>query len=151
MNSIRIFLGLIIIGSAIPLRADNLWLTDLESAQKQSKAENKPILMDFTGSDWCPWCIKLKEEVFSKPEFIKFAKDNLVLLEVDFPHHKKQSKKISAQNKALSKRFKIEEYPTVVVLSPEGKHLGQMGYAEGGAAPWIAELKKKLPATRENK
>src|SRR5213083_3508571 len=64
------------------------WLTDLPKAQAKAKEEKKLVMLDFTGSDWCGWCIKLNKEVFSKPEFAEYAKKNLVLVEVDFPRHK---------------------------------------------------------------
>ena len=60
------------------------WLTDFDAARARSRAENKSLLIDFTGSDWCPPCMRLRKEVFSKPEFTDYAAKNLVLLEVDF-------------------------------------------------------------------
>src|SRR5947209_2105501 len=74
------------------------WLTDLPKAQAKAKAEHKLVMMDFTGTDWCPWCIKLNKEVFSTPEFSEFAAKNLVLVEVDFPRRKVQSNELKAAN-----------------------------------------------------
>src|SRR5438552_7159697 len=78
------------------------WLTDLPAAQAAAKAENKIVLLDFTGSDWCGWCIRLRNEVFSKPEFDAYANDNLVLVEVDFPRQKSQSAALKQANRVLA-------------------------------------------------
>ena len=122
--------------------AEELWLTDLATAQQQAKAQHKPLLLEFTGSDWCPWCIKLRNEIFAQPAFIDYAKKSLVLLEVDFPQQKPQSDAVKQQNEALQKKYAIEGFPTVVVLSPEGKVLGKLGYEEGGTAVWLRDLQK---------
>ncbi len=118
------------------------WLHDFEAAKKQAKQENKAIFINFTGSDWCGWCIKLEKEVFQKKEFKDFAKENLVLMEVDFPEKKKQSAEVKAQNKKLDKEFKIEGYPTLFLLDTEGKKLtDDIGYREGGAQAYVDHLK----------
>lgn len=90
------------------------WMTDWEAAKAKSKAENKPILINFTGTDWCGWCIKIEKEVFSKKEFKEYAEKNLVLMEVDFPKKKEQSPELKKQNKALDKEFAIEDRKSVV-------------------------------------
>ena len=118
------------------------WDDDYEKAAAQAKSEKKLLLMDFTGSDWCGWCIKLDKEVFSKKEFKDYAKENLVLLEVDFPQSKQQTKKLKEQNEKLQKEHSIRGYPTIVVLNPEGKKVGELGYMEGGPKAFVAELDK---------
>ncbi len=118
------------------------WLTDLPKAQAQAKAENKMVMLDFTGSDWCGWCIRLNKEVFSQTAFAEYAKQNLVLVEVDFPRLKKLSDAQKAANDALQKKYKIEGYPTIIVLNGEGKKVGELGYMKGGPAAFIAELDK---------
>lgn len=123
--------------------ADAAWLTDLPAAEAQARAENKIVLMDFTGSDWCPGCIQLKKEVFDSSQFQKYAAQNLVLVEVDFPDKKDQSKKLKEANAALQDRYKIEGFPTVVVLDKNGKEMGrQEGYEGGGPTAFIAKLEK---------
>jgi protein disulfide-isomerase len=124
------------------------WLTDFAAAKAKAKAENKKVLMDFTGSDWCGWCIKLHKEVFSQKEFVDYAKDNLVLVTVDFPEKKKLPKAQQAANDSLAKKYDIEGYPTLIILNNEGKKLGQMGYVEGGPKPFLAELKKITEKTK---
>jgi protein disulfide-isomerase len=124
------------------------WLTSWDEATKQSKKTGKPILADFTGSDWCGWCIKLKKEVFNLPEFKKWASANVILLELDFPTEKvAQSDALKKQNAALRDKYKIRGYPTILFLDAEGKVLGQSGYREGGPSAWTKHaesiIKKK--------
>jgi protein disulfide-isomerase len=97
--------------------------------------------MDFTGSDWCSWCIKLHKEVFSQKDFVAYAKNNLILLEVDFPQNKPQAKALKKTNEALQKKYNVEGYPTIIVLDGEGKQLGTLGYQAGGPGPFIEKLK----------
>ena len=118
------------------------WLTDLPKAQAQAKTEKKLVMLDFTGSDWCGWCIKLNNEVFSQPEFVEYAKKNVVCVEVDFPNKKKLSPEQKKANDALAAKYKIEGYPTIIVLDSEGKKVGELGYMKGGPKAFIAELNK---------
>lgn len=121
------------------------WSDDFEAAKALAKKENKPILLNFTGSDWCGWCIKLDNEVFSKREFKSYAKDNLVLVTVDFPRQERQTKKLKEQNEALGQQFGVKGYPTIVLIDAEGKKLASTGYKEGGAAAYVEHLKSLLP------
>jgi len=117
------------------------WMTDMAAAQKKAKDEKKLVLMDFTGSDWCGWCIKLNKEVFSTKEFADYAKDNLVMVEVDFPRKKQLSDTQKKANDALQAKYGAEGFPTIVVLNSEGKQVWkQVGYMQGGPKAWIAKL-----------
>ncbi len=118
------------------------WLTNYKEAQEQAKASKKLMLLDFTGSDWCGWCIKLDREVFSKPEFKEYAEKNLVLVEVDFPRGRQLSEAERVQNEQLAMRYGIMGFPTIVVLDSEGKKVGELSYMPGGPTPFIAELDK---------
>jgi len=120
------------------------WQTDLPAAQARARAENKAVLINFTGSDWCPWCVRLSREVFSQPEFAQFAAQHLVLVEVDFPRRKAQDAELKKANRALQERFAIEGFPTVVLLDAEGRKLGTLGYQPGGPKPFIAALERLL-------
>jgi thioredoxin-related protein len=122
--------------------AEAEWLTDLPKAQVRAKEEKKLVMLDFTGSDWCGWCIKLHKEVFSLAEFAEYAKKNLVLVEVDFPRKKRLSAEQKKANDALAKKYNIEGYPTIIVLNGEGKKVGELGYQPGGPKAFIAELDK---------
>jgi thioredoxin-related protein len=132
-----------------PARGAVNWLTDFQKAQDEAKANHKLLLINFTGSDWCPWCVRLEREVFSKPEFESYAQKNLVLLMADFPRAKPLSREVRRQNSELAERFRVEGFPTIVVLNSEGKEVGELGYIRGGPDAFISELKKlpqeKLP------
>jgi protein disulfide-isomerase len=116
------------------------WDDDYDKALAKAKTEKKMLLLDFTGSDWCGWCVKLDKEVFSKTEFKTYAKDNLVLVELDFPRGKQQAKKLKEQNEKLQKEFGIRGFPTIIVLNSEGQKVGQLGYMEGGPTAFIAKV-----------
>jgi len=116
------------------------WMTDLGKAQAKAKEEHRLVLMDFTGSDWCIWCAKLRQEVFSTPEFTAYAKTNLVPVEIDFPRQKEQTAELKKANQALQAKYAIKGYPTVIVLNSQGKKIGEMGYEEGGPKPFVARL-----------
>ena len=141
-RSLTLFLLALALGAVTSAFADSSWQTDYKKAQDQAKADNKLVLLDFTGSDWCGWCIKLNREVFSKPEFKEYATKNLVLVEIDFPRGKAQSDSLKRQNEELASHYGIQGFPTVVVLNGEGRKVGELGYMEGGAPAFIAELEK---------
>ena len=141
----KVLLGLIAGWLAFQANAasDSKWTSDFAAAQKKAKAEKKLVLMDFTGSDWCGWCIKLDKEVFSTKEFADYAKDNLVLVEVDFPRRKKLSDEQKKANEALSEKYGAQGFPTIVVLDSEGKQVWkQVGYMPGGPKAWIEKLEE---------
>ena len=98
----------------------------------------------FHGSDWCYWCIKLDEEVLSKKEFLDWAKNNLILVSLDFPNNIKQEENLKTQNQILAQLFKIEGYPTVIIADASGKEIFRTGYEEGGVEKYIAHLEKAL-------
>ena len=139
----KIAIGILVCGALLQAGAAELnWLTDLPKAQAKAKEEKKLVMLDFTGSDWCGWCIKLNKEVFSKPEFAEYAGKNLILVEVDFPRTKKQSAELKKANAALQEKYKIQGYPTIIVLNSDGKKVGELGYEPGGPKPFIAGLEK---------
>jgi thioredoxin-related protein len=125
------------------------WLTSAEAARVESLKTGKPILADFTGSDWCGWCIKLKDEVFNTVEFEEWAAENVVLLELDFPRSKPQSSALKSQNEKLAKQYYVRGFPTIIFLNADGKVLGRLSYKPGGPANWIAAADKQLDAVRK--
>jgi thioredoxin-related protein len=117
------------------------WQTDLPKALVAAKAENKMVLLDFTGSDWCSWCIKFDKEALSTEKFAEYAKTHLELVQLDFPNTKPQSAELKAANAALQKKYNVEGFPTFVVLNADGNEIGrQVGYAPGGPDAFIKEL-----------
>ena len=134
-------LAMLALTSTLALAKDG-WGENYDKGLAQAKADKKLVLLDFTGSDWCGWCIKLDKEVFSQAEFGEYAKKNLVLVELDYPRSKEQSKEIKAQNAKLQGEYKIKGYPTIIVLDSEGKKVGELGYQPGGPKAFIAELEK---------
>ncbi len=125
------------------LAADASWTTDLSKAQDQAKKEKKLVFVEFTGSDWCPPCKKLKADILSTADFAKYAKENLVLVELDFPRSKEQSGDLKKANQELSKKFGIRGFPTVIVFDGEGKELDrQVGFGGGSPEAYIAKLNK---------
>ena len=121
-----------------------VWLTSYSEAVSQSKSSGKPILMDFTGSNWCGWCKRLKSEVFETAEFKKWAQDNVVLLELDFPRGVPQSDAIKKQNQELAQKFAINGYPTIIFANADGKVLGKYGYDKGGPAVWTKNASQMM-------
>jgi protein disulfide-isomerase len=119
------------------------WTEDYSAALARAKKEHKLLLLNFTGSDWCVWCKRTDQEVFSTKEFGAFADKRLVLVTVDFPKARELSKAVVDQNAALQEKYGVEGYPTIVVLdSNEKVVLRQEGYKEGGPDAFIAQLPK---------
>ena len=121
------------------------WQTDYEQALTTAKAARKCVLLDFTGSDWCGPCIEMKKVVFSKAAFLNYAKKNLVLVEIDYPKVKALPEKVTKQNEHLKHQYGIDKsgYPTVILLNPDGKILGQLeGYSGERPADIIAWVEK---------
>lgn len=120
-----------------------IWHESLEEAQAASLESGKPILADFTGSDWCTWCIKLKKDVFETPEFKSWASENVTLLELDYPKRGIQSPAIRKQNSELKDRYAIQGYPTVLLLDDQGEIMGKLGYMKT-PTEWIAKAESFL-------
>lgn len=120
------------------------WTEDYQTALAASRKTGKPILADFTGSDWCGWCIKLKGEVFEHDEFKAWAKKNVILLELDYPRQKEQSAKIKKQNVELRDKYKIRGYPTILFIDHDGEVIGRSGYKPGGPEVWTADAQQHV-------
>jgi len=148
----KIILTLLLISSITAFSQESTWLSSYEEAAKISKETNKPILANFTGSDWCGWCKVLNKEVFKTDEFKTWASENVVLLVLDFPKRKKLSEAQKIQNYTLQKAFGVRGYPTIILFNPgKGKDpkkdmvaLGKTGYVKGGASKWIASIAPAL-------
>jgi protein disulfide-isomerase len=126
--------------------ADAGWLTDLDAAKKKAAAEKRHVLIDFTGSDWCPPCKSLHKTVFMSEEFKRWAKaKKVVLVELDFPRRKPQPEAVKAANRNHSKAFAIRGFPTVVLLDPAGKEtFRKVGFGRMSAKDYLAALETGL-------
>lgn len=132
-------------GDAAPaVAAPAVWLNDFKTAQDKAQAENKPMLVDFTGSDWCPPCIMLEKQVFSQPEFADYAAGKVVLVKIDFPRRKPLPQAEQAANEALAQRYGIRGFPTILVMNPDGSVKGQLGFQFGGPAKFAAKVDEIL-------
>ncbi|MBN1780730.1 thioredoxin family protein [bacterium] len=120
------------------------WTDDFNAAKAGAKSSGKYIFLNFSGSDWCKWCIKLSDEVLSKKAFLDYAEDNLVLVIADFPRSKKQSDALKSQNESLLKKYKVRGFPTVVILDPQGNMVVQTGYREGGPEAYVSHVKEVI-------
>lgn len=151
MKKILIVCTLLISSLSLFSQENDGWLLDFDKAAELSMKTGKPILANFTGSDWCGWCIRLKKEVFVTPTFKKWAKENVILLELDYPRRLPQTEEIKKQNRELQQFFKVRGYPTLHMFNvgvADGKTqitaLGKMGYLAGGPTPWIANANNYL-------
>ena len=150
MKKIAITLFLIL-GSLTIQAQEVTWQTDMNEAMKISKKSKKPLFLFFTGSDWCGWCMRLQKEVFKTPEFEKWAKKNVVLVELDFPRKTAQDPAIQKQNSELQQTFAVQGYPTVWIVNASKKDgkinlekLGSTGYLAGGPTTWLANADQIL-------
>ena len=123
------------------LAEDKLWVNEFEKAKQTAATEGKDLLMDFTGSDWCAWCIRLHKEVFDLEAFKTAAPKNFVLVELDYPQDtSKLSKEIREQNEKLKQQFSIQGYPTILLADASGRPYAQTGYQEGGPDEYVKHL-----------
>ncbi|MFN5440535.1 MAG: thioredoxin family protein [Flavobacteriia bacterium] len=107
MKTIALFTMLVVAQLSFAQKTALTWYTDINEASAIAKKENKPMMLFFTGSDWCGWCVRLQNEVFRTPEFEKWAKENVVLVELDFPKNKPQTEAIKTQNRAHQQKFAV--------------------------------------------
>ena len=122
-----------------------VWMTDYAAAKAKAVEEQKPLLLEFTGSDWCPPCMRMAEEVFSQPAFAAYAEENLIAVKLDFPRRKEQSEALKSQNQSLAEAYGVRGFPTVILVTPEGEVINKdVGYRRGGAEKYVARLEELL-------
>jgi thioredoxin-related protein len=121
------------------------WLTNFEQAKQQAKEKDQMILLNFSGSDWCAPCIKMKKEVFDSPQFQEFADEKLVLVKADFPRHKKNLLDANQRehNEKLAEQFNSTgRFPLTILLDNNGKVIKQWdGYSDMSPEKFIDELR----------
>ena len=145
MKKILVIAFLTLTTMSLQAQEELTWHTDLSKATDISIKENKPLFLFFTGSDWCGWCIRLQKEVFKTPEFVKWAKENVILVELDFPRKNEQTEAVKMQNAQLQQQLQVRGYPTVWFVSATKtadakvnlNALGSSGYVAGGPQVWI--------------
>lgn len=142
--------------TAQPSVEGDVWMADFDAAVEVAKKEGKHLLVDFTGSDWCKWCIELHKEVFDHEEWETAATKEYVLVALDFPKSQDAIAKVPnpERNDELAKKYKVGGFPTVLLMTADGDVFGQTGYKPGGPAAYLQhmeELKAKgLPALMES-
>lgn len=132
------------------LAKETVWNTSWEKAAEQAKKTQKPILINFTGSDWCGWCIKLDKEVFDTDAFRNWAAKKVVLLKIDFPRKKPLPAKQQAQNDKLAEKYAVQGFPTIIFASADGKPLSEFGYEEGGPENWTRKAEAGWPKSKSS-
>jgi len=145
MKTLRLSLPSIALALTFCVSAIAAPTTDFAAALKTAAAEKKPILLEFTGSDWCPPCMMMKKEILSQDAFKTFADDKLVFVELDFPRAKEQSPELVKQNDELQTKFNVEGYPTFILLDSGGKELGRtVGFISGGPSAFLDWIKSTM-------
>jgi protein disulfide-isomerase len=141
-------LAIAVVGLLASSAAAQQWTTNFAQALQASQRTGKPLLVNFTGSDWCGWCIRLKDEVFDKPEFKRWAAENVILVELDFPQRKSQPAALKTQNERLRAHYQPRGYPTILFLNGKGEVVCQSGYRAGGPKAWIEHAQKIVDAAK---
>jgi thioredoxin-related protein len=146
-----LILSLLIAGSYIARAQELSWTNDITKAIELSKKTKKPLLLFFTGSDWCGWCIRLQNEVFTQPEFAAWANKNVVLVELDFPRRTPLTPELQSQNGQLQQFFQVQGFPTIWFVNAtmgnqeiKFEKLGSTGYVAGGPAAWLGVAEQIL-------
>ena len=135
-------LALVLATPTFALAGGEGWTDDFEKAKKQATTEKKDLLLDFTGSDWCGWCIRLNKEVFDQEAFKKASPKHFVLVELDFPRGKELAPKVKAQNEKLQKEFAVQGFPTIFLTDNLGRPYAQTGYQPGGPEAYLKHLEE---------
>ena len=137
-------LAVCLFGGLPAVAAGEGWLTDFAAAKKAAAEKKLPVFALFTGSDWCPWCVRLEKEVLSTDAFKNYAKDSLVLLFLDFPRRTQLPEAQAKANRELAEQYGVRGDPTALLLDAAGKVLGKTGYRQGGGEAYVANLKELL-------
>lgn len=137
------------VATDVKTSADVVWIEDYNVALQQANDQDKVILINFTGSDWCGWCKKLVKEVFSQPEFAKYANENLVLLKLDFPTtFKELPQEVQNARLQLQEKYQVKGYPTILLTDSQGDVIAQTGYQAGGAGEYVKHLESLINKTK---
>jgi thioredoxin-related protein len=147
--AVRVLIFAIVICAAHFCFADEVWQTNFEAAKTKAKAEHKLLLVDFSGSDWCPWCKKMKTDVFDQENFKVEARKNYILVNLDYPNQKELPAEIARQNRELRKQYKVDVFPTICLMDPKGQLVSRSGYQSGGPADFLKNMNGFAKTNRE--
>ena len=137
----KAWMVMMLVGLALGARAELNWSEDFPAASKRAADEQKYMLLNFTGSDWCGWCIKLDNEVFSQTAFQDYANKELVMVKIDFPRRKQLSPGVVQQNDGLQEKYGVMGYPTILIVAPDGSTVERTGYQPGGPEAYVEHVK----------
>ncbi len=146
-NSLQLTLGANEPEEVVAAVPEFRWFQNYGEARVLAQQTQRPLLLFFTGSDWCGWCHRLQDEVLKTSQFKDFAKDKLILVEVDFPNGFRLPRNISEQNEKLKNTWSVRGFPTIVLLDAQENYLTRGGYARGGAQPFIEWLASNIPGS----
>jgi len=151
ISATSLLLGTLAVLATPSFADDVLWQQDFDAAAALARSQGKDLLVDFTGSDWCGWCIKLHEEVFDFEEFQSAAVKDFVLVSLDFPRKDENKAKVPnpERNQELMDKYGVRGFPTILLMNPDGEVYASTGYREGGAAAYVAHLAEIRAAGRE--
>lgn len=122
-----------------------IWQVDFDAALQQAASENKYVLVNISGLSWCTWCQALEHEVFSQPEFIDYAKENLIPVLLDFNWDgTATSEEHAVQHEVLLTRYQVQGFPTVLIMNPQGRVVERDGYQPGGATNYVNFIKNVI-------
>lgn len=142
MTSLLLLLASLSLSAADGHSSRIKWLTNYDEALQLSSKSTKPIILFFTGSDWCSWCIKLENEALGTQEFADVAEDKFIFVKLDFPLNRQSPQDLSTQNKHLQKQFGVNGFPSIVIIDANQKQIGTAGYRQGGGKQYALYLLK---------
>lgn len=153
-TTLALLLGLLV-AAPVALAAEDAagpkWYADFDEAAKVAKAEGKDLLVDFTGSDWCGWCVRLHKEVFDQQAFKDAAKEKWVLVALDFPRAQELKDKVPnpERNQELQKQWYVRGFPTIFLMTADGEVFGRTGYQRGGPENYVKHLAELTKTGKE--
>jgi thioredoxin-related protein len=142
----RARLALLLFAASLATASATTWLDDLEIAAQRARVMDRPLLINFTGSDWCSWCMRLDQEVFSSPEFTRFAEEHLVCVRLDYPRRRTLTARVAEQNTRAAQRYRVDRFPTIILVGQAGQEIARTGYRPGGPAMYRDHLLELLGA-----
>lgn len=144
MKKMMMFILMSLLAFGALFADESQWLDNFEKAKTLAAEQSKSIMINFTGSDWCPWCMKLRDEVLNQEAFQTFADQKLVLLEADFPRTKDLPEALKTQNQNMAREYNVRGFPTILLVDAEGKVIAQTGYRRGGAEAYVEHIEALL-------